>query len=232
MDTIYSRRKIRIPKINFKNDRNNKVIKIILILSIAFFTLTIVLKSINPIFDMNCKEKVQEIATNITNIQSSRILKEKNYGNIVDLVKDDKGNISVIKSDVVIINEIASDIAVAIQEELSKLQIEQVSIPAGSCLGVNFLAGVGPNIKIKVVPAGNIITEIKTEFVSTGINQTMHRIYLDLQCEVKILTPFNTINTSITNQVLLVETVIIGEIPSSYYNLNGINSSNMVDIIK
>lgn len=60
----------------------------------------------------------------------------------------------------------------------------------------------------------------------------MHRIYLELQCEAKILTPFNTIDSTITNQVLLVETVIIGEIPSSYYNLQGLDSSNLVDMVK
>lgn len=232
MDTIYSRRKIRLPRFNSNNEKNNRIIKMLLILFIAILTLTIILKSINPIFEASCREKVQEIATNITNIQSSKVLKEKNYGNIVELVKDDKGNISVIKSDVVIINEIASDIAIRIQEEISKLQKEQISIPVGSFLGTNFLAGVGPNIKIKVIPVGNIKTDIKTEFVSTGINQTMYRIYLELQCETKILTPFNTIDSTITNQVLLVETVIIGEIPSSYYNLDGLDSSNLVDIVK
>ncbi len=232
MDTIYSRRKIRIPKFNSNNEKNKKKIRIILIIFIAFLTLTIILKSVNPIFEARCIEKVQELATNITNNQSSIILKEKNYGNIVEVEKDEKGNIGVIKSDVVVINEIASDIAIAIQGELSKLKTEQILIPAGSFLGSNLLAGFGPNIKIKILPVGNIKTDIKTEFVSTGINQTMYRIYLELQCEVKILTPFNTVNTVITNQVLLVETVIIGEIPSTYYNLEGLDKSNLVDMVK
>lgn len=231
MDTIYSRRKIRLPKFNKDNEKNNKIIKIMLILFVAILTLTIILKSINPIFEARCIEKVQEIATNITNIQSSEVLKGKNYGNIVELAKDEKGNISVIKSDVVIINEIASDIAVAIQEELSKQKTETILIPAGSFLGNSLLAGFGPNIKIKILPAGNIKTDIKTEFVSSGINQTMYRIYLELQCEVKILTPFKTMDTVITNQVLLVETVIIGEIPSSYYNLEGLDKSNLIDMV-
>lgn len=232
MDSIYSRRKIKLPKFSLDNEKNNKIMKILIILVIATLTLTIILKSITPVFEEKCKEKVWEIATNITNVKSSEILKQKNYANIVELVKDAQGNISVIKSDVVIINEIASDIAVEIQKELSKLQTEVINIPAGSLLGSNLLAGIGPNIKIKIIPSGIIKTDIKTEFVSTGINQTMHRIFLELQCEVKILTPFNTIDSIITNQVLLVETVIIGEIPSSYYNLDGITKNNIIDTIQ
>lgn len=232
MDKIYSRRKIRIPKLNEVSGNNKKLIRILAILLIASITLIVILKSINPIFEASCKEKVQELATIITNTESSKILKQKNYGNIVELVKDGNGSVSVIKSDVVIINEIASDIAIAIQGELSKLETEEISFPIGSFLGSKILSGFGPNVKIKVIPAGNIKTDIKTEFVSTGINQTMHRIYLELQCEVKILTPFNTIDSSIVNQVLLVETVIIGDIPSSYYNLEGLDKSNLVDIVK
>lgn len=231
MDTIYSRKKIRLPRINGDNNKVNKIIKILAILMIASITLTVILRSINPVFEEKCRDKVQEIATNITNIESSRILKEKDYGNIVELVKDESGNISVIKSDVVVINEIASDIAVAIQEKLSQLQTEDIFIPMGSFSGSKFLSGAGPNIKLKVIPSGNIKTDIKTEFASTGINQTVHRIYLELQCEVKILLPYNSIDATIKNQVLLVETVIIGEIPSSYYNLEGISKNNAIDLI-
>lgn len=230
-DMIYSRKKIRFPKINGDNDKVNKLIKILAILTIASITLTVILRSINPIFEESCKEKVQEIATNITNIEASRILKEKNYGNIVELVKDDKGSISVIKSNVVVINEIASDIAVSIQEQLSNLKTQEILIPIGSFSGSKLLSGAGPKIKLKVIPSGNIKTDIKTEFVSTGINQTMHRIYLELQCEVKILLPYNSIEDTIKNQVLLVETVIIGDIPSSYYNLEGLSNDNAIDLL-
>lgn len=236
MDTIYSRRKIKTPKLQkFFSDNNcnrKKQMKIIAILLIAIITVLIVLKSVSPIFEAKCIEKAQEIATNITNIESSRILKQTNYSNIVELVKDENGNISVIKTDVVKINEIASDIAVAIQEKLTQTQNENIRIPIGSFTGNRYLAGFGPSVKIKVIPAGNIITDIKTEFVSTGINQSVHRIYLELRCNSSILTPFNTYEKEIVNQVLLVETVIIGDIPSSYYNLEGMKSNNMVDIIK
>lgn len=232
MDTIYSRRKIRIPKLNGDNKNNKKVIRIVAILIIASITLIIALKSINPIFEASCKEKVQELATKITNTESSRILKQKNYGDIVELVKDEKGNISVIKSDAVVINEIASDIAIAIQNELSKLETQDIVFPVGSFFGSKLLSGFGPNIKMKVIPAGNIKTDIKTEFVTTGINQTIYRIYLELQCELKVLLPFGSIDDTIINQVLLVETVIIGEIPSSYYNLEGLDKNNLVDMVK
>ena len=60
----------------------------------------------------------------------------------------------------------------------------------------------------------------------------MHRVYLQIKCEVKILTPFNIITQSIDNQVLLLENVIVGHVPNTYYNLDGIDKNNAVDLIE
>lgn len=79
---------------------------------------------------------------------------------------------------------------------------------------------------------GDLDTDLRSEFTSAGINQTLHRIYLEIKCNVVILTPFETIEQKISNQVLLAEGVIVGEIPNSYYNLEGISKDNAIDIIE
>lgn len=78
---------------------------------------------------------------------------------------------------------------------------------------------------------GTVETDLRTEFVEAGINQTLHRIYLELNCKVNILTPFETIEEEVINQVLLVEGVIIGDIPDTYYNLEGISETETIDLI-
>ena len=97
----------------------------------------------------------------------------------------------------------------------------------GSFTGLKLMSGKGPGIKIRISTIGNVKTDLKSEFVSKGINQTLHRIYLQVDCEVSILTPFDDITQSISNQVLLAENVIIGNIPNTYYNLEGIVPSKM-----
>lgn len=63
---------------------------------------------------------------------------------------------------------------------------------------------------------------MKSEFYAQGINQTVHRIYLEVRANVSILTPFRDMNKEIVNQVLLMENVIVGHIPDTYYNLEGL----------
>ena len=65
-----------------------------------------------------------------------------------------------------------------------------------------------------------------------GINQTIHRLYLDVTSEVSILTPYDTIEDSISNEVVLIENVIVGLVPSTYYNLEGMENESMLDVIK
>lgn len=60
----------------------------------------------------------------------------------------------------------------------------------------------------------------------------MHRIYLNVECNVVILTPFDSIEQKITNQVLIAEAVIIGDVPSTYYNLNGLKNDDLIETLK
>ncbi|MBR4261079.1 MAG: hypothetical protein IKQ33_03910 [Clostridia bacterium] len=60
----------------------------------------------------------------------------------------------------------------------------------------------------------------------------MHRIYLNVECNVVILTPFDSIEQKITNQVLIAEAVIIGDVPATYYNLNGLKNDDLIETLK
>ena len=239
MHKIYSRPRIRIPKIiintgeKFKKEKNRKIGKIVIILIIAFSTVKLVLDAVLPIFDTLCEDKAKSIATIISNEEATNVMREHSYDELFTIEKDTGGNITIIKSNVIPINEIISDVAVKIQNQIDKRGREDIEIAAGSFTGFKLLAGRGPGIKIKISSIGNVETDLKSEFTSQGINQTLHRVYLQVKCKVNILTPFDNIEREITNQVLLVENVIVGNIPNTYYNLEGINgASDSLEVIQ
>lgn len=130
----------------------------------------------------------------------------------------------MINANIFAIDQIISEIAVYIQEELENSESSEVKLSIGSFTGIKMLSGTGPNIKIKLSSTGDVATDLRSEFISQGINQTLHRIYLQIDCTVNILTPFNVIKQNISNQVLLAENLIIGQIPSTYYNFEGTDS--------
>ena len=238
MSKIYSRPRIRIPKIFISNigDKNlkkkQKITKIFIIMIIAFSTIKIVLDAILPIFETICKDKAKSIATIISNEQATNVMREYSYDELFTIDKDNNGNITMIKSNIFPINEIISDVAVKIQNEIEERGREEIKIALGSFTGFKLLAGKGVGIPITISTIGNIETDLRSEFKEQGINQTLHRVYLQVECEVSILTPYEDITEKITNQVLIAENIIVGKIPNTYYNLEGINTNSAIEVIE
>lgn len=232
MDKIYSRPRIRIPKIvlnrgkKINNKKNKKIVIIIIVLIIAFFTVKIVLDAVYPIFDTLCETKAKSIATIISNDQASNVMRQHSYEELFTIEKDSDNNITMVKSNIIAINEIISDVAVKIQDDIDARGRENIEIAMGSFTGNKLLAGRGPGVKITISPVGTVETDLKSEFSSKGINQTLHRVYLDVKCKVNILTPFKDIEKEVANQVLLVENIILGRIPETYYNLEGLDAES------
>lgn len=133
---------------------------------------------------------------------------------------------------IITVNAITSDVALKIQEELDNYQNDELYIKLGTFTGSKILTGRGPKVPIKMSTIGNIETDLISTFSQSGINQTLHRIYLSVSCNVTILTPYNTIEENITNQVLLAEAVIIGNVPETYYNLNGVSNDDLIELVE
>ena len=133
MHKIYSRPRIRIPKVlingeGLNNHKNKKITKIIIILIIAFSTVKIVLDAVYPIFDTLCEAKAKSIATIVSNEQATNVMKEHSYDELFTLEKDNNNNITMVKSNVLAINEIISDVAVKIQKDIDNRGRENIEI--------------------------------------------------------------------------------------------------------
>lgn len=235
MDKIYSRKRIRISrKTNYNIEKQIKIKKIktvLIIMLIAFVTVYIITKSVKPIFNGLAIQKARTIATNITNRRTSEVLAKYDYKDLVWIMEDESQKNRILRTDVVKINQIVSEIAIEVEKNLASIQNDKIEIPIGAIIGSSYLAGSGPKIPIKVIPSGNVTTEVITEFETTGINQTVYRIYLKLNCAIKILNTYGNLSDNIKNKVLLVETVIVGEIPEIYYNLEGLNNKDALEIL-
>jgi sporulation protein YunB len=226
MYKIYSRKRLRVK--NFKN--KGKITKIILILVIAFETAELLLNHINPIFERISIYEAKKLATFVANDQTTKVMQNYNYDSMFSIEKDADGNVSMIQMNMYRVNIIISDIAYYIQEQMKKPENCSVSIPMGNVLGIDLFSGYGPNIKMKVVLLGTVETDLRSEFIAKGINQTLHRVYLQIDCPVQILSSYKTMEENISNQFLLAENVIVGQIPSTYYNLESFE--NPVDTME
>lgn len=232
MDKIYSRNRIKIPKLRIKTIKVKNIKKInslLLIIAIAVLTAYTLINAINPIFEELCLEKLDAIATSIVSEEAGKVIKQFDYKNIVSIIKN--GETNILKTDVSAINSLSTAITNAIIKQFKELEKDEIKIPAGALLGNRYLSGMGPNIKINIIPMGIVESKINTEFKAQGINQTMYRIYLNINCNMKVLMPYKTTSKTCSSQILLVETAIVGEVPETYYNLEGINHDDTLNFM-
>lgn len=216
-----------------KNPKIRKKLKVSLIVIIAIITMIRGIKSIEPSFNRICEKEANGIATKITNNKATEVMKKYEYDDLVTIMKDENGNVNMVKANIIPINKIISDVAVEIQDELENISNEDVEIRLGSFTGSRILSGRGPSIKFKIFSVGDVLTDFKSEFKSAGINQTLHRMYLEVKCNVSILTPFNSIDRQITNQVIIGENIIVGTTPNTYYNFDNLtNTDSVMEVIE
>ena len=234
MDKIYSRGRLKIKLKKINNMNKDKKIKLIivgiLLLLVLFFIF--VIKTIIPVFEANCLSKANSLGIKIVNEEVRNVMLEYTYDDLIISNVDSNGKINFIEANIISINEIISKIISNIQEKIDKNESSKVYINMGTISGISFLKNVGPNIGIGLETGGNVKATINTEFTAGGINQTLHRVYVDVETTVKVVTPIAVYSKLIESRVLIAEAIIIGEIPDTYYNLEGLDKDSAMEVME
>ena len=138
------------------------------------------------------------------------------YEDMISVRTDGQGRVAMLQANAVRMNELATATALQAQTRLESAEAQSVLIPLGSALGVPFLSGLGPRIAVRVLPVSAVSAAFSTEFESAGINQTRHKIYLSLHTTVRLVIPSSARQVSLSSQVLITESIIVGAVPESY----------------
>jgi sporulation protein YunB len=192
----------------------------IFIMSILIGSFIYVDNSLRPTITVLAETKAMELANRSINKAVGDKVKEKiNYSDLVYTKLDSQGKISMIQSNTIMMNQIASDVALEIQNELKQVKTTTSYIPIGTALNSPILARYGPQLKVSIEPIGTVSVDFKTSFESAGINQTRHTIYLEAKTQVKVVIPLTTSTKEVKVKIPICETIIVGEVPESYVNV-------------
>ena len=214
-----------------------RVTTAILLLVLSFIICaTYFRNNIVPIVIESSEAQVRAIGTNAVNLAATTVLQENiTYADLFTIVKNEKGEIEMIQANSPRINSIARQIANLAQANLDDLGVQNLDIALGTFTGLALLTGFGPNVSIKIMPIGTANCDFVSTFISAGINQTIHRIYIDVYADIDVITPIADPTICVKAEVLVCENVIIGKIPDTYlmvgnlgeiYNLSPNNSNN------
>lgn len=142
------------------------------------------------------------------------------YEDLIVTQMDAQGRVSMLRANTMRMNEIATKTALLAEKELNSIENQYINIPMGAALGIRFLAGYGPRIPVQILPIGAVQTNFDTEFVSAGINQTRHKIFLSLRTTVSLIIPTGSQLVEVNSTVPIAESIIVGEVPDSFVDVS------------
>jgi len=144
------------------------------------------------------------------------------YHDLMSVHMDDRGQVALLSANTMAMNRLADRAGQAALRRLGDMSSERVSVPLGAALGMTILAGSGPDIPVSIVPIGSVATEFATEFEACGINQTRHKVYLQLTASIRIVIPTGAKTTQVSANMLVAESIIVGSVPEGFvgYDLN------------
>lgn len=213
---------------NKRNKRNK-----IFIFAVAFFVLSIygfiwVDKNIKPTVLAISEVQARKIATQAINeAVKNKIKDEIKYKDLIFVNFDKDGKVTMMQANTIMMNSIASDVALEVQENVRNVAAKPVKIPIGNALNSQLFKG--PNINITIIPQGTVSVDFTTEFIESGINQTIHKVYLVIITEVRVIVPLASDVIKIVTNIPIAETIIVGDVPESYVFIPEDEIPNIID---
>lgn len=209
----------KVVKVRRRWKKKTKV-KAVICALLVFLILTLVyyFAVVCPAVVALSQEKIRSIATQTISEVVGEVLTngDYTYDDLVEVTYSSENKISQISTNSTQVNLLVREVTAKVQERFDQLDSAQVVVNLGSFTGIPFLFGYGPEITLNLVPIGTVQTNFETKFLSAGINQTLHSLYFDVNAILGLILPGSTQNFDTNLQVLICESVIVGEIPSIY----------------
>lgn len=143
------------------------------------------------------------------------------YDYFVNLEYGADGSVTAVQTNMARINALSSELLSDIVHAADGGQLS-LSIPVGNVLGSSLLLGKGPEIPVDITMLTSSHVDFKNELSDAGINQTKHQIKLDVVVDIDVIMPWQTISTQVVSEILIAETVILGDVPDTYLNWGSI----------
>ena len=143
------------------------------------------------------------------------------YDRIVYFEKDLDGRITALKTNMSEVNRLKTDILNIINDEILALDTTDIGIPLGSLFLPELFSGKGPAIAVHILSIRNSDASFASHFSQAGINQTLHQLIMEVSVDVAVLVLGETGSFTVASEVVVAETVIVGEVPQTYLQTGG-----------
>ncbi|MBD5134145.1 MAG: sporulation protein YunB [Clostridiales bacterium] len=176
---------------------------------------------LRPVLETAASSRATNLMTQAIDTAVDNCLQENdmNYADFVTMETDVSGKVTSLTSNTAANSRFKRQVVEAVTRQLSTLDSDALGVPLGTLTDQPLLAGAGPSVRVKVDSVGEVIADYANSFTSAGVNQTLHRVCLDITATIYLFLPGEVLPVTVASSVCVAETVIVGETPDTYLNL-------------
>ena len=200
---------------------------IILVLGLSLTALLLFRSKYNQTIRSLAETQVKNSTSDLINDAIDQQIETGNiqYDRIVYFEKDLNGKITALKTNMSEVNRLKTAILNIINDEILAIDSSDIGIPIGSLILPEFFSGRGAQIPVHILSIRNSDAGFESFFTEAGINQTLQQLTMNVSVDVSILVLGRTENFTVTSQVVVAETIIVGQVPDTFLQTGGYNGS-------
>ncbi|MBQ7227630.1 MAG: hypothetical protein IJX05_04455 [Clostridia bacterium] len=185
------------------------IISMIIIGLLVFYYFIRIVPVMRTMIVERVRMQVSEAIDNMTELE----LKEIEYDDLIITRYNSDGYLSVLQVNSVNVDMFSRRVTSLVRQEMAKFEEEGIPVALGTLTGLPFLSGIGPEFQFQLLNLGVVDAEFYSEFLSSGINQTLHKLYMRVVVNMTIVLPGYTMDLDNSSQVIICESVVSGEVP-------------------
>lgn len=180
-------------------------------------------RALRPVLAAAARYQVRSQVTAAVEQWAARDLQERgvDYSDFVTITRNEAGEITALSADMARLNLLRAELSAHLLERLEDSRLE-LTIPVGSLLPLEPTWARGPELHLRALALGTASAEFESEFTSAGINQTRHRLWLELSVPVTVLLPGGGEELTVDSRLCVAETVIVGQVPQTWFQTGGL----------
>ncbi len=174
----------------------------------------------------------ERYATHVINAAVTDVLAQTNpqYTNLVQVIRDGDGAVTSVEADMQALNTIKAALSLSVAEKTEQKNAVTVSIPLGTFLGSHLFSGRGPRIHIPISASVGLLTDFDSVLQAAGINQTAHRIVLNIQTTVFLAVPTAYTSIEVETSFIIAESILLGKVPDAYTVVENVDEETIGEI--
>ena len=167
------------------------------------------------------QSQMEQVANEaIHNAISEVSIEADKYGELVEIFRNSDGEVQSLSLNSYAVNMLKSDISLRVLEYLNREDKYNIEVPLGNFFASEFLSGFGPKVVIRIIPFNVAAIDFESKFSQAGINQVLHKVVVKVNVNIGALLPGYEDICDVSSSAVISESVIMGAVPHTYFDID------------